>query len=69
MTGRILHSPLGVAYKVRGYVRTPQGSEVRFVELLSKRDKASKYVHTVTIQNGIEAEPIATYTELTKAIF
>lgn len=69
MTGRILHSPLGVAYKVRGYVRTPQGSEVRFVELLSKRGKVSKYVHTVIIQNGIEAEPIATYTELTEVTF
>lgn len=50
-------------YKVLGYIRMPNGDEIKFLNVLNS-DEAGRYVHTMRVQKGIECEPVQTYTEV-----
>lgn len=50
-------------YKVLGYIRMPNGDEVKFLNVLNS-DEAGRYVFTMRVQKGVECEPVQTYTEV-----
>lgn len=51
-------------YKVLGYIRMPNGDEIKFLNVLNADAHAGRYVHSMRVQKGIECEPVQTYTEV-----
>lgn len=66
MTPEIRRDIHGRPVKVLGFIRDPKAKKgVEFVEILDKKHKpAADFVHTIVTLNGIEGEPIQTYTRL-----
>lgn len=51
-------------YKVLGYIRMPNGDEVKFLNVLNADAHAGRYVHTMRTSKGVTIEPVQTYTEV-----
>lgn len=50
-------------YKVLGYIRMPNGSEIKFLNVLNA-DESGRYVHVMRVEKRITCEPVQTYTEV-----
>jgi len=50
-------------YKVLGYIRMPNGNEIKFLNVLNA-DESGRYVHVMRVEKEITCEPVQTYTEV-----
>jgi len=51
-------------YKVLGYIRMPNGDEVKFLNVLNAENFSGRYVYVQRKINGVETEPVQSYTEI-----